>query len=253
MLRTYKACPRLYELEYVEGLKPAKTPEYFETGSNYHACVEAILKDEPILAEGVVFRMAEAFKKFIPWREWNVVEIESEFNVTLTAFCHMVGRIDAIAGDGTPIEHKTTSVAIDEKYMEKLAWDDQVNFYLLARTLITGRPATRVIYTVCQKPTIRLKQNETEEGYLARVSEWYTEDKIKAIAVTRSVAELKETEGEIREMTSQIRRQKHFYRNPANCKITGCSYSSICLNYDPEIVTGFVKKERRNEELSCAF
>jgi intein/homing endonuclease len=135
----------------------------------------------------------------------------------------------------------------------KLAWDDQVNFYLLARTLVTGKPVTKVIYTVCQKPTIRLKQNETEEQYLARVSEWYTEDKIKLLTVTRSVNELKETEGEIREMTSQIRRQKYFYRNPGNCKITGCSYSSICLNYDPEITTGFAKKERRNEELSCAF
>jgi hypothetical protein len=253
MLRTYKACPRLYELEYIEGLKPAKREEYFEMGSNYHSCVESILRNEPIVAEGVVFRMAEAFRKFIPWREWNVVEIENEFNVMLTPFCHMVGRIDAVAGDGTPIEHKTTSAAIDEKYIEKLAWDDQVNFYLLARTLVTEKPVTKVIYTVCQKPTIKLKQNETEEQYLARVAEWYTEDKVKALTVARSVNELKETEGEIREMTSQIRRQKHFYRNPANCRIMGCSYSSICLNYDPEIVTGFVKKERVNEELSCAF
>jgi hypothetical protein len=93
MLRAYKACPRLYELEYIEGLKPAKTPEYFETGSNYHACVESILKGEPVTAEGVVLRMAKAFDAFIPWREWNVAETESEFDVTLTPFCHMAGRI----------------------------------------------------------------------------------------------------------------------------------------------------------------
>jgi hypothetical protein len=253
MLRAYKACPRLYQLEYVEGLKPAKKEEYFEVGSNYHACVESILKGEPVAADGIVLRMAEAFERFIPWREWNVSETESEFHVTLTAFCHMVGRIDAIAGDGTPIEHKTAGTAIDERYIEKLAWDDQVNFYLLARTIITGKPQTKVIYTVCQKPTIKQTQKETYEDYLERVRAWYTEDKVKALAVVRSVDELKETEAEIREMTSQIRKQKHFYRNPAHCRITGCSYSSICLNYDPEVVTGFVKKERVNEELSCAF
>lgn len=253
MLRTYKACPRLYELEYVEGLKPAKKEEYFETGSNYHSAVEAVLKGEPVTADGVVLRMAEAFRKFLPWQDWKVAEAESEFQVKLTNFCYLRGRIDAVAGDGTLIEHKTTSAAIDEKYVEKLMWDDQVTFYLLAQTLLTGKAVTKIIYTVCQKPTIRLKQNETEEQYFTRVMEWYTEDKVKALTVVRSVAEIKAFEGELREMTSQIRRQKYFYRNPANCKIMGCSYSSICLNYDPEIITGFVKKERMSEELSCAF
>ncbi|GHV55018.1 hypothetical protein FACS1894216_16260 [Synergistales bacterium] len=162
------------------------------------------------------------------------------------------GQDCAICGDGTPVEHKTAGQAIDEKYINSLAWDDQVNFYLLALTLLTGKPVTRVIYTVCQKPTIKQTQKETREEYIERVRGWYTEDKIKAISVVRSVDELKETEAEVREMTSVIRRQKHFYRNPMNCKLTGCTYSSICLNYDPEITTGFVRKERMSEELSCA-
>jgi hypothetical protein len=202
---------------------------------------------------GVVASMASAFEKFLPWRDWNVKEIEREFDHKMTPYFHMVGKIDAICADGTPIEHKTTSAAIDEKFINSLAWDDQVNFYLLALTLITGKPVTRVIYTVCQKPTIKQTQKETYEEYLERVKGWYTEGRIAEISVVRSVNELKETEGEIREMASEIRRRKHFYRNPANCKIMGCSYASICLNYDPEIAVGFVKKERQSEELSCVF
>jgi hypothetical protein len=171
MLRAYKACPRLYELQYIEGLKPEKTPTYFEMGSNYHACVEKILKKESYEADGVVGSMANAFSLYLPWRDWNVKEIEHEFDYMLTPFCHMVGKIDAICEDGTPVEHKTTSSGIDEKFINSLAWDDQVNFYLLALTLITGKPVTRVIYTVCQKPTIRQTQKETYEEYLEATSD----------------------------------------------------------------------------------
>ena len=253
MLRAYKSCPRLYELQYVEGLKPAKPAEYLKTGQDYHSCVEEILKGEKYEADGIAGSMAASFEKFLPWREWGVKEIEREFDCKLTPFCHMVGKIDAVCKDGTPIEHKTSSSAIDEKYINSLAWDDQVSFYLLALTLLTGKPVTRAIYTVCQKPTIRQKQNETPEGYLERVKEWYYETKIAAVSVVRSVDELKETEGEIRDMASEIRRRRHFYRNPSNCKIMGCQFAPICLNYDPEITSGFVKKERMREELSCVF
>lgn len=253
MLRTYKACPRLYELQYIEKLRAVTAAEYLTVGTNYHSCIESILKRETYETEGVVASMARAFERHIPWRDWDIAEVEAEFDVALTPFCHMAGKIDAICADGTPIEHKTTSASIDEKYIRNLAWDDQVSYYLLARSLITGKPVTRVIYTVCQKPTIRLKQNETEEQYLVRVEDWYTDEKVKAIEVARSVDELKETEAEARYIVSEIRRRKHFYRNPQHCKMIACPYASICLNYDPEITTGFVRKTRESEELSCNF
>ncbi len=47
MLRTYKSCPRLYELQYIEMLKPVVAADYLTTGTNYHAAVENILKGEP--------------------------------------------------------------------------------------------------------------------------------------------------------------------------------------------------------------
>jgi hypothetical protein len=252
MVRTYKSCPRKYELEYIEMLKPAITPEALATGSSYHACVEKILKGEPYQAEGVVEKMAAAFDRFIPWREWGIKEVEKEFDVHVGYGFHMRGKIDAILDDGTPVEHKTYKNTIDEKYIDNLAWDDQVSYYLLALSRLRGEPITRVTYTVCQKPTIRQTQKETYEDYLQRIEGWYDETKVRTFQVVRSPEELKEIEADTRELAKEIRRRKHFYRNPSNCSILGCEYRSICLNYDPQMLMGFVKKGRKSEEL-CKF
>ena len=145
MLRTYKSCPRLYQLQYIEMLKPAVAADYLTTGTNYHSAVENILKGKLFDNTGIVGAMADAFKRFLPWRDWGVDCVEYQFDVMLTSFCHMQGKIDAIARGGIPIEHKTTSAAINEKYIQNLAWDDQVSFYLLALSLLYNKPVTRVI------------------------------------------------------------------------------------------------------------
>lgn len=253
MMRAYKSCPRLYELQYLEMLKPAITPEPLLTGSSYHGELEKILKGEQREPSAdIPGIMADAFQKYIPFETWNVQEVEHEFSFHLGYCLWIGGKIDAITADGIPVEHKSTRNAIDEKYIDKLAWDDQVSFYLLALSKIKKQWITKVIYTACQKPTIRLKQKETMEEYLERCREWYTEDKIQTFSVVRSVHELEEKEAEIRELAHEIRHRKSWYRNPSHCSIIGCSYSGICLNYDPETVMGFVKKERRHEEL-CKF
>ena len=97
--------------------------------------------------------------------------MEKEFSIRLGYGLYLRGKMDGILADGTPIEHKTSGVAVDEKYIDRLAWDDQVSVYLLALSLIRGTPVPRVVYTMCQKPTIRLKQNETEEEYVERVEQ----------------------------------------------------------------------------------
>jgi hypothetical protein len=233
-------------------LKPAVTPEALSTGSSYHACVEKILRGEPCEEGGVIGKMAGAFDRFIPWRTWGIRAIEKEFNIHVGYALRMRGKIDAVLEDGTPVEHKTYRGTIDEKYIDNLAWDDQVSYYLLALSLLANKPVTSVTYTVCQKPTIKLKQNETEEQYLRRVEEWYDETKIRTFQVVRSPGELEEIEAEVKALAREIRKRKKFWRNPSHCSILGCAYRAICLNYDPQMLMGFVKKERKSEEL-CKF
>lgn len=252
MIRCYKSCPRRYELEYIEMLKPEEKIEALEIGSNYHTRIEALLKGKEWNRDGVIGKMVEAFDRFVPWRSWEIAGVEEEFRVRIGRGVYLIGKMDGIMADGTPIEHKTSGVAVDEKYIDRLAWDDQVSVYLLALSLMRGTPVTRVVYTVCQKPTIRLKQNETEEQYLERVGQWYDETKVRVLTVVRRPEELEEKRKEIVNLAREIRGRKHFWRNPSACSIVNCPYAPICLNYDPSLIVGFVKKERRNEEL-CKF
>lgn len=146
-----------------------------------------------------------------------------------------------------PVEHKTTGQNSLEKYIDHLAYDDQIAIYMLATN------STRAIYTIIQKPTIRQGKNETEDEYLSRVSDWYSPEHVVCVDVFRTAGELKAKYEEIVYIAKQIRNTKLFWRNPSNCALVSCPYASVCLNYEPDMqLAGFIKKERRNEEL-CKF
>ncbi len=142
------------------------------------------------------------------------------------------------------MEHKTTSASINEDFEDKLKLDDQIAIYMI------GLGANELIYTLCQKPTIKLRQNETEEDYLKRCSEWYDESKTAIFKIRKTTAELEDKKQELISIAKEIRTQKNWHKNPFNCKVLSCLYDSICLGYSPENMTGFVKKEKINEELS---
>ena len=246
MISSFKKCPRRYELEYIHDLRAVGTSDALLTGTNYHANVEKILAHEKYDHSDLAGKMAEAFEKYIDWQSWDA-KPEQEFRVRLARGIYLKGRLDAITADGLPVEHKTTGQFDLFKYINHLAYDDQIAIYMLA----TG--ATRAHYTVIQKPSIRLKQNETEEEYLDRVAEWYTPEHITCVDVVRTPAELEAKREEIIYIAKQIQKTKKFWCNPNTCALASCAYDSICLNYVPEMqILGFEKKERKNEEL-CKF
>ncbi len=252
-IRAFKSCRRLYELQYIELLRPRIEPEPLTTGASYHRIVEGILKGTEIDAIGIPLIMADQFKAFILPKLPEIGSVEYQFKVRIGRAKFLLGKIDAICKDGTPVEHKTTSETIDEKYINRLAWDDQVTNYLLALSLERKKIINKVIYTVIKKPSIRLKQNETTEDYFNRCKEWYLDDtdhKVATFPVTRSKDELVEKQAELVDMFKEIKKCKRFYRNPSHCSIMGCSYASVCLSYTPEIgASDFIKKTKINEEL----
>lgn len=246
MIASFKKCPRRYELEYLYELKPVTNSDVLVIGSNYHANVEKILKHEDYDHTGLAGKMAEAFERFIDWQGWNAIA-EEEFEVRLARGIYLNGKLDALTTDGIPVEHKTTGQYSLDKYIEHLAYDDQIAIYMLATS------SKKAVYTIIQKPSIRQGKNETEEEYLSRVSEWYTPEHITCVNVFRSAGELEAKREEIIYLAHQIRKTKMFWRNPNTCALTPCPYSNICLNYEPQMqLVGFEKKERRNEEL-CKF
>lgn len=250
-IKLFKACRREYYLKYVEGLTPVQKPEALEIGTNYHSLLEELNKTGKLDSEGVFSKemaMAKAYEKYI-YPNFKVTEAEKWMEYDLGKDDKLVGIVDAIADDGHIVEHKSCSSEITEQYEYNLLWDEQI----LAYMLMTGK--RKVWYTVCRKPNIRQKQNETEEEFFNRMVAWYdtdTESKIRLLEVERTDAEVKTFLRELKKLAITMNRKNiNFYRNNCHCNLWGrrCEYSSICLNYDPnQEYVDFIKKDEEFEK-----
>lgn len=249
-IKTYKGCRRLYYFQYIENLECVVKPQAIEEGLNYHDRIDQLYKNGYFDCDGTDknIAMAFAYEKYI-YPQFKVKKSEEWFECNLSDDVVLVGRFDGIAEDGCIVEHKTTSSEINDEYIYNLQWDEQILNYML----VSGK--NEMYYTVCRKPTIRQKQNETEEEYFSRCVDWYKEDtekKIRVIKVTRSPKEVLEQQQKLiyvaKEMEENEKKDKElaFYRNPSHCTCYGrrCQYASICLDYKPELeYVEFKKKE----------
>ena len=242
-IKTYKQCLREYELRYVENLENVVPAPALITGRNYHEKIEELIETGTFEDTGTkTDSMVNAFKEYI-YPNFKFKNAEQEFSIPLTKNINLIGRIDAFLEDGTPVEHKTSSSKPDEIYEGKLAWDDQVAAYMIA----SG--TNKMLYTVCQKPTIRQRKNETEKEYLDRVKDWYDPSKIKAFYVYRSEEELQEKLEEFKRIAIEMENREFFYPNPAHCRILNCPFEDICLDYQPgteEIPLGYNRRSKES-------
>lgn len=242
-VKLFKACRRAYELKYIENLVPIKKADALVIGSDYHQKLEDLYnKGEFDDTQDKATAMAIAYQKYI-YPLFQVQEAEKDFTYDLGDGDELVGRIDAIAKDGSIVEHKTTGATNLEEYEYTLMWDEQ----LLAYMLVTG--VRKVYYTIVRKPNIRLKQNETEEEFYQRMVEWYdvdTEQKIKMVELTRTDDEVQEYLEGLKGMLDEMKAGK-IYRNTCNCDRMGsrCEYSQICL--EKKLAESYVDYERREE------
>lgn len=248
-IRCYKSCRRLYYFKYIEGLEYVKPIEALEDGKSYHAKIESLYKDgwfSMDLENPKITAMAMAYEKYI-YPQFKCTKAEEWFELPLQKNNKytLVGRFDAIADDGLPVEHKTTSSDVDDQYIYNLRLDEQILNYMLA----SGK--NEMYYTVCKKPTIRQRQNETEEEFLDRCIAWYSEDtdrKIRVIKVTRNKKEIEQQKEQLLYIAKEIEKMEKddkkpasagrvFYRNQCFCQQYGrtCEFACICLDYDPKL------------------
>lgn len=245
-IKLFKACRRAYQLKYIEGLEPVEKAESLQTGLQYHELLEILYRDGDLLnAEEEYSKeqaMATAYMKYV-YPKFKVKACEEWQTMKLATGDILIGRVDGIAEDGRLVEHKTTSSDITEEYEYNLQWDEQI----LAYMLMTG--AREMYYTVCKKPTIRQKKNETDEEFFQRMVEWYDEDtdsKIRVMLISRTDEEIEEFRDAVESMADEMRETRHYYRNASYCRQWGrmCDYASICLHYDPnQEYVEFVRKE----------
>ena len=249
-IKTFKSCRRKYQLHYVERLTPVKKSEALEIGSSYHKLLEDLNNGKDLIY-GIEYKenyskemaMARAYQNYI-YPKFKVIEAEKWLEYDLGARDKLVGIADGIADDGHIVEHKTTGMEITEQYEYNLLWDEQI----LAYMLMTGH--RKVWYTVCRKPTIRQRQNETNEEFFYRMLDWYdtdTDSKIRLLEITRTDEEVKQFEDDLYSICAEMNKAEisdKFYKNTCHCNMWGrrCEYSSVCLNYNPnEQYIDFVK------------
>ena len=248
-INAFKACRRAYQLKYKYGIMPNFKAEALETGADYHSYIESLYKGEFEPQNGIskAHAMACAYQKYI-YPHFKVRTVEEAFEYPLTTDDVLIGRVDGIAEDGSLVEHKSTGLNITEQYEYDLLWNEQVLAYMLAYGVQT------MYYTICKKPTIRQKKDETEEEFHDRMVEWYdddTGDKIKVLKIFRTEEDIQHFKTElihIIEMEKLCKNDFDFYKCTSYCNMWGkrCEYSSICLNFDPEQeYIDFHREERR--------
>ena len=232
----------------MENLEPIQKAEALETGSNYHSLLEELNKTGNFESDySKESAMVTAYKKYI-YPHFKVTEAEKYVEYDLGNGDTLIGFVDGVTDNGYIVEHKTTSQEITEQYEYNLLWDEQI----LAYMLLTGM--RKVWYTVCRKPTIRQKRNETDEEFFGRMVAWYDEDtdsKIRLLEIERTDEEIEQFRQDLEVIKATIQeavQDKNFYKNTCHCNMYGrrCEYSSICLNYQPNAeYIDFYRKEER--------
>lgn len=246
-IKIFKACRRAWYFQYVEKLEPVHMADSLRIGKQYHAYLEMLEHGEELPEDPTKeCAMAHAFQKYI-LPQINVVETEKEIEAEIGS--HILhGFVDGLQADGTVVEHKTTSSDITEggEYEFGLLWDEQI----LAYMFLTG--TRKIVYTVCKKPTIRQKKDESEEEFYQRMIEWYdtdTDQKIRLFSVERTDEEVEKFRSEFWSICEEMESTSNLYKNCLHCNSWGrrCEYSSICLNYDSnkrQEYIGFIKHEK---------
>ena len=232
----------------MENLEPIQKAEALETGSNYHSLLEELNKTGSFESDySKESAMATAYKKYI-YPHFKVTEAEKYVEYDLGNGDTLIGYVDGVTDNGYIVEHKTTGMDITEQYEYNLLWDEQI----LAYMLMTGM--RKVWYTVCRKPTIRIKKNESEEEFFERMVAWYDEDtdsKIRLLEIERTDEEVEQFRQDLEVIKATIQeavQDKNFYKNTCHCNMYGrrCEYSSICLNYQPNAeYIDFYRKEEQ--------
>jgi hypothetical protein len=201
MVKCFKQCRKKYELEYVEELKPLKTPKALELGTLYHkglewllygldltnirgelevfqrnACLENGVDYDPIPV-GIAFEMVKAFYQESGFQKWKIKSIEKRFEVPTGYGKRLTGKIDAVIEHDDRfylVEHKTTAMwhGDGNEYLHNLLWDEQPTNYLYAmqKMIEDGEvdipEVVGVFYCIIEKCTIARKMATPPEKRL---------------------------------------------------------------------------------------
>jgi len=256
-LSTFRACPRLYQLKYVDGYRPVENGEDLELGTAMHYALESWWTDGDYdwaaarLAEKLTgLQLGKALTLMAGyhhrWLEdralYEVIGLEVPFSFRMPGMhgVRAAGKIDGIVrrlSDDTIwiVEHKTTSseLAPGSTYWQRLGMDSQISMYFDGAKSL-GHDIAGCLYDVIGKPKLRGRQNETPEQLGARVAEEIIaapERYYQRSEIVRFEQELDESRADVIQ-TTRLLRSGHKPRNVDSCLKYGnakpCVFIEVC-------------------------
>lgn len=265
-IKTYLDCPRKYQWQYVERIRPIKKSDALWFGTLYHAVLErldlgvewdnivryVLTNASDDVQAHQVLRLAAGKP---PDDGYEVIETEGVFKTEIGGV-PVTGKRDRIVrlpdGRRALQEYKTSSEDISpgSMYWRRLRMDIQISLYMIS----SGTDC--VIYDVARKPSIRQKKTETVEEYSQRLAddiasrpEWY----YRKEEIPRMRADTESAVSDVVDIDRLVSLAV-YPRNTASCTRYGeCPYFQSCsVNRQPTdgVPVGFERLETAHPELS---
>lgn len=214
-LRSFQTCRCAYDYRFNRSIVPSETANPLFFGSAVHSALEQWFKtgsrdaaQTAIMEQGFpvedYLKASELFDAYANhWHDepFDVVAIEHEFSLPLinpstgrrSRLFELRGKVDGVVRDKSSgrlfiLEHKTTS-AISAEYVDRIMLDQQIAIYAEAISRCLKEAVCGAIYDILEKPSIRMKQGETDEEFEARRAELLAKSKTGKTTAKKKEAE----------------------------------------------------------------
>lgn len=260
----FQRCPRQYHYRYREEIiKPWATPGARGFGSVIHDCLELCLGGKPY--EQVQAHIVENGGRPDQWLQqlammdsyyyhhplehepWEVVSLEDVFHIEENGYKH-AGKIDGLVrmkdtGQLYLLEHKTAG-KVSQTYKERIWHDQQIHRYARWYGKAKGIQIEGVVYNVLIKIARRrrVKRNEEDEAYLARLIADYRELqpflRINIPVHGDTMKATEEHDAMILEMMAKCEEKDVWPKATGQCEAfhRPCDYLKLCIEHDSPYV-----------------
>ena len=271
-INCFKQCPKMYEYKYIRRLNPIEESSSLFIGSGFHKCIElndvnAALKwmdeeseknintisDSVETDKIIAAAMGEAFLKKYPDHNKGNVKHEVHFVHKLPNGEEFQLYLDGLVetDEGYYIREYKTSSRVDETYIDKLKFNDQISRYWCIIEKELDKPILGVDYYVAKKPLLRQKKTESLEQYRERLVERLMEDdNIINIKLTRTREEIDEAYQDLIYDIDVINKATRYTKVLSSCTAYGrCPYMDLCMGNEDALVN-FIEKEEDNNDIT---
>ena len=262
-INCYKQCPKMFEYKYINHLYPIDESDALKIGSGFHKCIELndvdkaldwmdeqtnFLNEKDETNKIIASAMGEAFLRKYPNHNDGKVSHEVHYTYELPNGETFQMYVDSILEleDGYVLREYKTSSRVDDTYMAKLEFNDQISRYWTILNKILPKPVLKVEYYVAKKPLLRQKKDESLIQYRERLVERLMEDdNIINIDIFRTEEQLQEAYEDLIYDVDSISKSTRYTKNLSACTCYGiCPYIQLCMG-NIEAMASF--DERREE------